>query len=401
MEQLGQPPDDREADGGRLLRARFAATRAGMMPAPWPWMSPLMRHENRLLLLLFVAMTAGCATEGRRSPARPPASCETHAERLSLPSLGISLPTPPRGWIAAPARVGSIGAMLLAGWLKPAGDDPRRASAGLTLVLANPRGFGNAPANLRLESCPPVDGKPCTRMTWAKGRATTRNTWEGAWVSERLLEGYRLEAHGMLFLLALQSEQDSDLETLRTVVRGIRWTAPRPAYEALALSGQLSRVRYDAALWFDVPYPFVNNPFRGDFYDPQTLVAAAAETPAADADMQVHELKGVSDLAAALAAARDTPDYYETRGWDFTWQQVSRDPDVRVGVTAPTPPDKEGTMWLHKAIVARAADGRYYRVLFAINGRDPRAMQAYAAIADKVAGSITTVPPPPVWHAER
>lgn len=320
---------------------------------------------------------------GRGDPAQPP-----REHRLSLPSFGISLPTPP-GWKPVSERVGSIGSLLLAAWTRPG--TPERAEATIVLALANPKAFEELPAHVHAEPAT-VDGKPALKLTRAKA-PNTREGHAGMWgLGEGFVEGYRLQAHKLYFYLLLSSKRpdERDRQTLRAMVAGWRWLTPVPAHEALALSGRLKRVWHDAALWFDVPYPFVNNPFRGSFYMPYALVEADG---AGDAHFEVDALDA-SDTIAARQAARDEPGYYGTRGWDFAWRELSREPEVHVGATEPSPLNSEGTMRLHKAIVARAPDGRYFRILFRIRGRDRHVMKAYEAIADDVADSITTVRPP-------
>jgi hypothetical protein len=335
-----------------------------------------------------------------------PASLPTSSpeQRLSLPSFGISLPTP-HGWAARSERIGSIGTLLLAAWIRPgtadtpaaAEADVDEAGASIVLVLAQPKAFAELPSHVHAEPGPTADGKPSLKLTPVPATApTTRPRRDEArfWgLDPSLVEGYRFEGHDLHFYLLLNSKRpdDRDRQTIRAMVAGWRWLTPVPAHEALALSGQLTPVTHDAELWFDIPFPFVNNPFRGDHYNPYALVDSES---AGDAWFEVHKLDGARDAVAARQSARDTPSYYQTHGWDFSWRQLSREPaEVHVGVTAPTPPDSEGTMWLHKAIVARARDGRYFRILFTIHGQDARVMKAYEAIADDVARSITTVPP--------
>jgi hypothetical protein len=355
-----------------------------------------MRRIHRPFALHFALLcaAAGCATHGQRDATQKPDAAQApRDERLSLPSFGISLPTP-HGWTARAERLGSIGSLLLASWMRPgAGED---ADAAIVLVLADRTSFAELPSHVQAEAGPTVDGKPSLKLTRATPPTTRRRNEAGLWgLDDGLVEGYRLEGHNFYFFLSLTAKRpvESDRETIRAMVSGWRWLTPAPAHEALALSGQLERVWYDAELWFDVPYPFVNNPFRGAFYDPFTLNESESDEDD-NAHFEVAELKGARDAGAARRAARDTPTYYETHGWDFAWHRVAREPDVQVGVSAPTPPDSEGTMWMHKAIVARAADGRYFRILFTVGGKDLRVMKAYEAIADDVGRSITTVAPP-------
>jgi hypothetical protein len=271
--------------------------------------------------------------------------------------------------------------------------EPAAPEASIVLFLANPKAFKELPGGARAEPGPVVDGTPSLRLI--RAQPTTGQAREGrpASVDERLVEGYRLEAHGFHYYLLLISAQphEPDLAALRAMVAGWRWLAPGPAHEALTPSGQLTRVAHDADLWFDIPQPFVNNPFRGEYY---VAFSVVEKKSAAGAHFEVDELVGARDAAAARQAARDTPDYYETHGWDFAWRQTSSDPEVHVGGTTPTPPDHEGTIWHQAAVVARSREGRYFRILFTTHGRDPGVMKAYAAIVEDVARSVTTTPPP-------
>jgi hypothetical protein len=58
-------------------------------------------------------------------------------------------------------------------------------------------------------------------------------------------------------------------------------------------------------------------------------------------------------------------------------------------------------MWVHKLIVARARDGRYFRILFSIHGTDRAVMKRYEALVDDVARSVTTTAPPLVTRFKR
>src|SRR5437667_4628217 len=98
----------------------------------------------RVQLVVLVALgSLSCTSQrvGKRLAESAALRKSQVAGSLSLPSLGISMPTP-RGWVWEPERTGSIGSMLIATWLKPVSPGSELAEARIVFVLVQPQAFG-------------------------------------------------------------------------------------------------------------------------------------------------------------------------------------------------------------------------------------------------------------------
>jgi hypothetical protein len=351
-----------------------------------------MFNRTRATSPLMLLMMMGCG-----APATRPSDSAARSaigDTLSLASFGISLPTP-RGWIKQTNRTGSIGCMLLAQWLRPHAPNSNAVDASIVLVLAHPQAFAELPPGVGAGAREFIDGKRAIHLSpmplatsSTRPADKSRATFWG--FGEKFVVGYRFEAHPMHFYLLLDASPDDDVagRTLNERAHGIRWQEPAAADQALSLSGDFECVAPRTDLYFDVPYPFWNNPFRGMFFDPYSL----RERDDGNVFFQVDELKDVRDIDAAKKAAADKPLYYENHGWDLHWQRVSDHPDIYIGVSDPTPRDEEGNIYVMKMIVARAADGRFFRIAFNLHAA-PESVGRYALLVDEVAKTVTTIAP--------
>ena len=337
---------------------------------------------SRVAIITVLALLShGCAS---RRPAAAPAALVDRP--LLLPSLGICIPTPP-GWVQEPERMGSIGFMSVAAWDRPRAGAPEEADASISVSILNEKA-GFEELKLGLQG-PLIGGRPSLQVIYTP--KPDHNLFGSLNV-----EGYRVAVHGTTFYLLHSTRDRAGTEsTFRAVIDGVRWSQPVLAHRALAMNGRRKPLWHDKSLYYEVPDPFWNNPFRGSFYDPQSLVREDDQSEGST-HFQVHELEGATTIDAALAAAAQKPLYYGTSKRDPVWHKLSSDPEVHVSELSPTPlkqdPSKSRGI---KLIVARAPEGRYVRIAFNVGGTR-EVMEAYDRISDAVARSISTDPSPRV-----
>ncbi|HTL29319.1 MAG TPA: hypothetical protein VL282_08860 [Tepidisphaeraceae bacterium] len=352
-----------------------------------------MKRVVCTVALCIALLTVGCAPSSRGSN---PKATQATPPRLVLPTLGISLPSP-RGWVVHWERTGSIGCLIAAGWVRPTVGNAQVADASIVLILADRKAFEDLPPGIRSEPAGDVPALHIFRSTPIT--STSHPSKDNGFFTDKFVAGYRfetqrprrLETQRMLFFLLLYGSPDDSAarHALDEIAHGIRWREPAAAVDALSLSGQLERVTFKTDLWFDLPYPFWNNPFRGMFYQPYSL----REGDDDDVYIEVDELKGAHDPTSAQTAARDQPLYYENHGWDLQWRKVSDQPEVYIGDAKPTPPDEEKNVFVIRMILARAPDGRYFRIALSATAK-PAIAHRYAALIDDIAKSVTATAPP-------
>jgi hypothetical protein len=339
---------------------------------------------SRVAIITVLALLShGCAS---RRPAAAPAALVDRP--LLLPSLGISIPTP-RGWVQEPERMGSIGFMSVATWYRPRVGAPEEADASISVSILNEKaGFEELKLGL---PGPLIGGRPSLRVIYAP--TPERNLFGSGQV-----EGYRVAVHGTTFYLLHSALDPAGTEsTFRAVIDGVRWSQPVLAHRALAMNGRRKALWHDKSLYYEVPDPFWNNPFRGSFYDPQSLVRDDDQSEGST-HFEVDDLAGATTTTtdAALAAAAQKELYYGNAKRDPVWHKLSSDPEVHVSELSPTP-TKAHPSRFHgiKLIVARAPERQYVRIAFSISGTR-EVMEAYDRISDGVARSISRLPAPRV-----
>jgi hypothetical protein len=315
---------------------------------------------------------AGCAA-GRAtttSPADVPG-------RIDLPWVGLSMPAP-RGWVRHPDRTGSIGMLLIEHWSGPHAG--KESSERIAIVAGASQLREDFDERLIVEAGPRIGGLPSQRLR------VKPNTKELPMWGNDFSEGYRVAHAGMDFYL-LHSARDPATAsgTFSELINGIRWSDPLPAHRALAMSGR--RDMLAEGLSYEIPDPFVCNPFRGQYYMTFSLFPEADDDDEFEGTYEIHPIPEARTTEAALERAAKMEAYYGTRIGSPLWKSISNSPHVCVTEMSSSDADLGQWPFHQKLIVARRPDGGFVRIGFFVTA--PRDVaDRYDELMNRVAASI-------------